>query len=141
MSRLHPPCLSSQPHVSISPGRPPSKPRWKGASQDDLRDPDLWFLDGNIDIAAQSTYFRLHEGVLSRHSTVFPKLFAEAELELDGVSAFESDGYGDIGDNLVVHVSDSAHDFKHLLHILYDGFECAYSHLYSFCRLTMSPDT
>ncbi|OJT14413.1 hypothetical protein TRAPUB_9054 [Trametes pubescens] len=55
-------------------------------------------------------------GVLSRHSETFRGLFntsrpadVDAELKVDGCP--------------VIPVQDSAHDFKHLLHVLYDGLD------------------
>lgn len=85
----------------------------------------MWFSDGNVDIVAQDTVFRVHEGILSRHSTVFPEMFAGAarEVTVDRVAATLRGGGGNARQNPVVRVSDSAHDFKHLLRILYDGFE------------------
>ncbi|PIL28388.1 hypothetical protein GSI_09539 [Ganoderma sinense ZZ0214-1] len=89
----------------------------------------LWFEDGNVVVVAQESCFRVHKGVLSRHSAAFVKL-------LDGPMASDSEALSDqLGvvidaDNKidgsaasVVHVSDSAHDFAHLLRIFYDGFD------------------
>lgn len=78
------------------------------------KDPQLWFQDGNIVLVAQGVAFRVHRGILSRHSETFNNLFTipppsspDSSEELEGLP--------------VINVSDSAHDFKHLLHALYDG--------------------
>ena len=87
----------------------------------------LWFDDGNVVIVAQESGFRVHRGILSRHSAVFVKI-------LEHPSNVDSDALADkldlvidadhkIEGSVVVHVSDSTHDFGHLLRIFYDGFE------------------
>ncbi|KAI0756281.1 hypothetical protein C8Q80DRAFT_1127689 [Daedaleopsis nitida] len=96
---------------------PPAKrPRTEDTSegQDEIRkDEQLWFEDGNIVIIAQHSAFCVHKGVLSRHSETFSGLFTVPQPAEDSIERM--DGCP------VVHVSDSAHDFKHLLHVLYDG--------------------
>ncbi|RDX41821.1 hypothetical protein OH76DRAFT_1363819 [Lentinus brumalis] len=77
------------------------------------RDPDLWFPDGNVVVLAENTAFRIHSGLLSHHSTVFSDLFGvpqppQNEDLVDGCP--------------IVHVSDSAEEFKCLLRMVYDGF-------------------
>lgn len=79
-------------------------------------DAELWFRDGNVIMIAEDVAFRVHRGVLSRHSGTFRGLFKtsrpadlDADLKVDGCP--------------VIPVQDSAHDFKHLLHVLYDGLE------------------
>ena len=88
----------------------------------------LWFEDGNVVIVAEESGFRVHKGILSRHSAVFVKV-------LEHPSSVDSDALVDelglvidadntkIEGNVVVHVSDSTHDFGHLLRTFYDGFE------------------
>ena len=78
------------------------------------RDQDLWFEDGSVVLIAQTTTFRVHRSVLSRHSDTFTGLFSipqpanpESVELIDGCP--------------VVRVADSAHDFQHLLRALYDG--------------------
>ncbi|KAI0788374.1 hypothetical protein C8Q74DRAFT_1367103 [Fomes fomentarius] len=77
-------------------------------------DEDLWFEDGNVIVIAQERAFRFHRGALSRHSDVFCGLFSlpqptsrDVVDTLDGIS--------------IVHVPDTAYDFKHLLRAIYDG--------------------
>ncbi|RPD82271.1 hypothetical protein L226DRAFT_607426 [Lentinus tigrinus ALCF2SS1-7] len=85
-----------------------------GMSNCGVEDRELWFQDGNVVLVAQSRAFRVHRSILSRHSEIFSNLFAipppsspDLTEQLDGLP--------------VIPVSDSAHDFKHLLHALYDG--------------------
>ena len=80
-----------------------------------VQDPDIWFEDGNVVVIAQNTAFRFHRGTLCRHSEVFRGMFSipqpaslEDELEVT---------YG----CPVIHVSDTACDFKRMLHAIYDG--------------------
>ncbi|TBU49274.1 hypothetical protein BD309DRAFT_996973 [Dichomitus squalens] len=80
-----------------------------------LKDSDLWFEDGNTVVIAQNVAFRVHRTLLSRHSDTFNDLFTIPQpTTLDSV--------GDCMDGCpIVRVADSAHDFKRLLHALYDG--------------------
>jgi len=75
------------------------------------RSPDYWFDDGSIILEAESTQFRVHRTMLARHSSVFRDMFeipqpAHGEPVVEGC--------------LVVHLSDSAEDIKHMLCSLYD---------------------
>lgn len=36
---------------------------------------DLWFEDGNLVVAAPDLTFRLHRGILARHSDIFKDMF------------------------------------------------------------------
>ncbi|OSC97833.1 hypothetical protein PYCCODRAFT_1376304 [Trametes coccinea BRFM310] len=74
------------------------------------QDADFWFEDGSLIIVAAKTGFCIHKSVLARLSPVFGDLFLVAEP--DDVSASGLP---------VVEVSDSADDFKYLLHMAYDG--------------------
>ncbi len=78
------------------------------------QDSEFWFEDGNVVIVAGNASFRAHTGVLSRHSEIFRNMFGVPQPALPAPS--------DVVDGRpVVHVSDSAYDFKQLLHMLYDG--------------------
>ncbi|RPD57118.1 hypothetical protein L227DRAFT_239457 [Lentinus tigrinus ALCF2SS1-6] len=79
-----------------------------------IKDSNLWLEDGNVVVVAQDTAFRVHRGLLSRHSEVFSGLFTLAQPD-DEAAAELYDGCP------VVRVPDSSHDFRHLLHALYDG--------------------
>ena len=99
--------MQSQPESSHSaaPGEPQP-------------DPELWFGDGNVVIIAGAAAFCVHTaGILSRHSQVCQDRFGVPQPALPDPS--------DLFDGqLAVHVSDSAHDFKQLLGMLYDGAKC-----------------
>ncbi|OSC96842.1 hypothetical protein PYCCODRAFT_1420409 [Trametes coccinea BRFM310] len=76
------------------------------------RSPGLWFDDGNIVlIADKRVAFRVHRGVLTRHSSIFSDAFG---LPQPG-SAECYDGCP------VLHISDQAADVDFLLQALYDG--------------------
>ena len=66
---------------------------------------------------AGTVAFRGHTGVLSRHSEIFQSMFGVPQPALPAPSDV-------IDGRPVVWVSDSAHDFKQLLHMLYDGVGC-----------------
>ena len=85
----------------------------------------LWFEDGNVVIVAQESGFHVHKGILSRHSAVFVKILghpSDSDALADELGLV-IDADRRIEGSVVVHVSDSAHDFGHLLRIFYDGFE------------------
>lgn len=74
------------------------------------RSEDIWFSDGNIILEAEGQQFRVHQSILARHSTVFQGMFDVpqplAEPTVEGCS--------------IVHVSDQAKDWEHVLNALYD---------------------
>lgn len=82
------------------------------------RHQDLWFEDGSIVIAGSDISFRLHRGVLARHSGVFKDTFqipqGEQSLTVDGCPAVQ---LHDPGEHLIL-----------LFTILYDGAK-EYVHL------------
>ena len=79
-------------------------------------------------IVAGTAAFRVHTSILSRHSEIFQNMFGVPQPALPDPS--------DVFDGQpVVHVSDSAHDFKQLLGMLYDGVRCVIVVLYRYVRL------
>ena len=44
-----------------------------------FRHPELWYRDGNVIIAANGMSFKLHAGILEKHSTVFRELLDETQ--------------------------------------------------------------
>ncbi|RDX51165.1 hypothetical protein OH76DRAFT_1481836 [Lentinus brumalis] len=79
------------------------------------KDSEFWFHDGNVVLVAQRGAFRVHRSILSRHSEVFRNMFAIPVPSTPDSSTEQLEGLP------AIPVSDSAHDFKHLLHALYDG--------------------
>ncbi|OSD00794.1 hypothetical protein PYCCODRAFT_1340728, partial [Trametes coccinea BRFM310] len=71
------------------------------------RDPSLWYLDGNVVLVAQAVAFRVHCGVLARHSYVFSSWFSSPVLLgpewLDGVPIVR------------LKPTDTAHDLRQAL--------------------------
>ncbi len=104
--------------IMSSPRQPNAQcPRTDDAPHNDSelqRDTGFWFEDGNVVVVAQQTAYRVHRGVLSRHSETFSGLFT-LPRPVDGASDEKVEGCPG------VRVTDSSHDFKHLLHALYDG--------------------
>ncbi|KAI0334317.1 hypothetical protein GY45DRAFT_1318315 [Cubamyces sp. BRFM 1775] len=93
------------------------------SDSDILHDPDFWFNDGNIVIVAKNhhadarpTGFRVHMGVMSRHSEVFKDLLCQSLPRPK-----EGEGSVTIEGCPQMLVTDSYFDFTHLLHALYDG--------------------
>ncbi|KAI9069834.1 hypothetical protein FKP32DRAFT_37288 [Trametes sanguinea] len=76
------------------------------------RSPELWIPDGNIVlIADKKVAFRVHGGVLARHSSVFSDAFGLPQPE-----------NGDTYDGCpVLHIPDQPIDVDCLLQALYDG--------------------
>ena len=76
----------------------------------------FWYSDGSIVLVANSTAFRVHTSILTRHSPVFMNIInlpqAEDAKRIDGCP--------------VVHVSDSADEITCLLHAIYDGRKCVH---------------
>ncbi|GBE89310.1 hypothetical protein SCP_1503180 [Sparassis crispa] len=75
------------------------------------KDDEFWFTDGNIVLITRNVAFRVHQGVLSRHSDVFRDLFTVPQPAVQER----------MFDSPVVRLSDSASDLRHLLRVLYDG--------------------
>lgn len=74
-----------------------------------VRSQELWFDDGNTVLQAENTQFKVHRGVLSKHSPIFADLFRVPqptnEPTVDGCP--------------VVQLPDSADDVTHILAVLY----------------------
>ncbi|KAI0334324.1 hypothetical protein GY45DRAFT_1318324 [Cubamyces sp. BRFM 1775] len=100
-----------------------SSQQTNGQSNSIQRDGNYWFNDGNLvliaknhDVGACSKGFRIHLGVLVRHSQVF-KRFSEACYQRESHPE-EADSTS--SDCPFVRVDDSYHDIKALLRVLYD---------------------
>lgn len=83
-----------------------------GSSVTRVRYRALWFEDGNIVLATTTLLFRVHRGLLARHSTVFEDLFSLPQPE-EQVETYE-------GIPVVELPGDDSEDVKHLLHCIYD---------------------
>ncbi|KAL1949999.1 hypothetical protein VTO73DRAFT_8880 [Trametes versicolor] len=80
------------------------------------QDPDLWFADGSVVVIAEGIGFRVHMSLLSRASPILRDVFALPQPVRGDVSGSDSTYQG----VAVVHVSDSEHDVRCMLHAIYD---------------------
>lgn len=87
-----------------------SKPKQNEASPTILRSENFWFDDGNIILEAEGQQFRIHRGMLSRHSKIFKDMFNVPQLSREPT----------IEGCPVVKLSDKAEDWEHVLSALYD---------------------
>lgn len=71
----------------------------------------FWFTDGNVVLVAQTTAFKVHRGVLSRHSPIFTELF----IQSDPMDAELIDGAP------VITLEDDPHEVSDLLDVMYHG--------------------
>ncbi|RPD55055.1 hypothetical protein L227DRAFT_615704 [Lentinus tigrinus ALCF2SS1-6] len=79
----------------------------------------LWFFDGNVVLVAQGVAFRVHQGVLAHHSTVFRSWFTGPNpvVSYGTVNLFE-------GVPMVwLRSTDTAYDLRQALFVMY-GFRC-----------------
>ncbi|KAH9897798.1 hypothetical protein C8Q73DRAFT_682621 [Cubamyces lactineus] len=108
---------------------PQSPQQTKADSDSDAvqRDGDYWFDDGNLVLivkdhgaAARSKAFRVHIGVLARHSQAFKDLFS-GELLPQPTTPEEAETTLDLDGCPSLRMPDSYHDIKALLRALYDS--------------------
>ncbi|KAL6298842.1 hypothetical protein BKA93DRAFT_743329 [Sparassis latifolia] len=105
--------------VSLAEPRPSSSSRRLAEDDGELQqDADFWFADGSIVLIAENATFRVHQGVLSRHSEVFRELFTVPQPH------DEQSVYG----CPVVRLYDSPIDLRYLLRVLYDGRKHSVKH-------------
>ena len=69
---------------------------------------DFWFEDGNVVLVAQDVAFRIYLGLLAAQSTVFADMLSVSRPGAD--ETYEGCP--------VVRLTDSPHDFAHLLSVL-----------------------
>lgn len=74
----------------------------------------LWYEDGNVIVVAETTLFRVHQGILSSQSNVLKGLIVMAEPE-EGTPQKPSDACPKIT------LSDSKEDVQRLIESLYDA--------------------
>ncbi|KDR69963.1 hypothetical protein GALMADRAFT_255290 [Galerina marginata CBS 339.88] len=77
---------------------------------------NIWFEDGNIIFQAQMTQFRVHKGILGRHSSVFKDMLSVPQPS----GEITSEGFP------IVHLADRPEDWQNVLITLYDGSLKAY---------------
>ncbi len=82
----------------------------------------IWYHDGNIILASKEYLYRVHNSVLSMHSTVFRDML---QIPLPVARSDASDGVDDSGQwegiPIVKMMGDSDEDVFHTLSALYDG--------------------
>ena len=79
-----------------------------------LRHESLWFKDGSIIIAAVGLSFKVHSGILERHSSVFKDLLNNPS-QVVRTRGDTSEGCP------VLHVKDVGKELARLLETFYDG--------------------
>jgi hypothetical protein len=72
-----------------------------------------WFEDGNIVLQAEETLFRVHQSVLSLHSSIFKDTFAMPQPP--------SQENKHVAGCPVIPLSDTAEDITNLISLLYDN--------------------
>ncbi|KAF8216746.1 hypothetical protein K438DRAFT_1558240 [Mycena galopus ATCC 62051] len=72
---------------------------------------ETWFRDGNVVLQAASMQFRVHWGVLARHSSVF------CDHDMQGLP--QPPGQPSVDGCPVIKLSDAPDDVEHLLKVLY----------------------
>ncbi|GJF00091.1 hypothetical protein PsYK624_163700 [Phanerochaete sordida] len=77
------------------------------------RHPDLWYRDGNVIVAADGMSFKVHAGILEKHSTVFRELLDDTRPREQPLGVFEGCS--------VLRVDDHGEDLAEVLQVLYDG--------------------
>ncbi|KDR74987.1 hypothetical protein GALMADRAFT_519609 [Galerina marginata CBS 339.88] len=78
-----------------------------------IRHPDLWFSDGNITLVAGDFYFKVHQGLLCRHSTPLSEALNALDAQDRNIRILDG--------NLVLELDDQPRDLCHFLVALYDG--------------------
>ncbi len=83
-----------------------------------LRDPELWFDDGNLVLIAGGVQFCVYKGLLTSQSAVFKDMLSlpqpasdDASLQDDSTSLIRA----------TVHLSDSPEDLRHFLRAFTSG--------------------
>lgn len=101
---------------SSSPAETPShrtkRPRTETDYSLHTQDPAYYFPDGNICLVADQVIFKVHQGILARHCTVFRNMFGVPELTEGDV---RHDGVR------VVPLTDNKDDLRVFLRLIYDS--------------------
>ena len=84
------------------------------AETDVVRDPDFWYSDGSVVVVAQGVGFRVHKSLLAQQSNAFRDLFMVPTPPVSDPA--------DVMDGCpVVRLTDTSHDFRELLQVIYCG--------------------
>lgn len=76
----------------------------------------FWFEDGNVILVAGDTRFRVYQGLLAAQSSVLAHIFSSTSQLVNTPTSEEI--ISDLGDPcLVVHLSDSPEDLRHMLRL------------------------
>ncbi|KDR79569.1 hypothetical protein GALMADRAFT_277900 [Galerina marginata CBS 339.88] len=81
-------------------------------SEPPTRSTEFWFEDGNIIIQAETTQYRVHRGVIARHSKVFRDMTGLPQPDTSSESLLEGCP--------IVYLTDSPMDWKNVFKLLYD---------------------
>ena len=92
--------------------RETEEPEDKGKSPP-VQSTSYWFDDGGVIIQAENTQYRVHQSLLSRHSTIFNDMFSLPQPAMDPGPTSEGCP--------VIFLSDKATDLEHVLSVIYDG--------------------
>ncbi|KAF7370418.1 BTB domain-containing protein [Mycena sanguinolenta] len=98
--------IPQKPRCPSSPSRLPAKRKRNEAP---IKRSELWFSDGSVILQAANTQFRVHLGVLARHSVIFRRqglVQSSDEPTVDGCP--------------IVRLPDDPTDIEYLLKSLYD---------------------
>jgi hypothetical protein len=79
-----------------------SEDHWQIISDENILQGTVWYADGNVIIQAESTQFKVFQGVLTTHSPVFAAILEDTEIE-------EVDGCR------IIRTTDAARDMKYFL--------------------------
>ncbi|KAF5340604.1 hypothetical protein D9611_007347 [Ephemerocybe angulata] len=82
---------------------------------------DIWFRDGNMILQTEGTQFKVHQGFLEKHSSVFADMFSFPQPEGDEESIVEGCH--------VVQIYDAPEDIELLLLALYDQHHHTQEHI------------
>lgn len=77
------------------------------------KDPDYYFHDGGVRLVVARTLFRVHPGVVMRHSTVFRDMFSVPLPAHDGDESFDGAP--------VIELDDEVEDLRVLFRLTYDS--------------------
>ena len=95
---------------------PPST-RSKEGHQNVRRDPTYWFDDGSVILLVQDVEFRVYRGILERHSSVLREMFSSCSSASQETIDHTDPGVVEMKLLCpVVRLSDSARDWRYLLH-------------------------